>query len=302
MLSGKSAVEWSVCCRQNLRMSKRRILSISVVGNDRTGAVAATTKFLFEMGANIEALEEQVTRGHFSMAVQASWEEAEWALAPVREGLRRLADDLGMVIRVKPHLSGGMQRFAIFVSKEEHVLCGLLDATAKKQIKALPAVVVSNHGELYSLARQSQIPFRRIDWAKRREAEVKALQLLEDFEVDFVVLARFMKILSPQFVWHFKNKIINIHPSLLPSFPGPYAYRQAWEHGVKITGVSAHFVNMHLDEGPIIAQSSFSVKRGMTLQDIVRKGQELETKILIKAVKLYLSRRLDVHWGTVKEV
>lgn len=284
-------------------MSQCRILSISVVGEDRSGAVAATTKFLFEMGANIEALEEQVTRGHFSMTVQASWKEKDWALAPVREGLKRLAQKLQMDVRFKQHSSGKtMRRFAIFVSKEDHVLRGLLESVAKKQIQALPAIVISNHGQLRSIARQSRIPFRRIDWSKRQEAEEEALKLTEDFEVDFVVLARFMRILSPRFVWHFKNKILNIHPSLLPSFPGPQAYRQAWEHGVKITGVTAHFVNMHLDEGPIIAQSSFEVKRRMTLKDVVRKGRELETKTLVKAVKLHLSRRLDVHWGIVKEV
>jgi len=117
-----------------------------------------------------------------------------------------------------------------------------------------------------------------------------------------VVLARFMKILSPTFVWRYKNKIINIHPSLLPSFPGPSAYRQAYEHGVKIVGVTSHFVSMHLDEGPIISQSSFEVKSGMQLSEIVAAGQKLESKVLVKAIKLYLSKRLDVYWGTVKEV
>ena len=111
-----------------------------------------------------------------------------------------------------------------------------------------------------------------------------------------------MKILSPIFVWHFKNKIINIHPSLLPSFPGPNAYRQAYEHGVKIVGVTSHFVSMHLDEGPIIAQGSFELRAGMSLKEIVAAGQQLEAKVLVKAVQLYLTKRLDVYWGTVKEV
>jgi len=116
------------------------------------------------------------------------------------------------------------------------------------------------------------------------------------------VLARFMKILSPTFVWRYKNKIINIHPSLLPSFPGPSAYRQAYEHGVKIVGVTAHFVSMHLDEGPIIAQASFRLRSGMTLKEIVAAGQQLEAAVVVKAVKLYLTKRLDVYWGIVNEV
>lgn len=283
-------------------MSRRQLLSISVVGKDRTGVVAATTKFLFETGANIEALEEQVTRGQFSMAIQASWSGSDWEPGPVREGLKRLAKELNMDIRSRQHTEGTAQRFAIFVSKEDHALIGLLDAVAKGRIKAEPVLVLSNHESLRPIAKAAQLPFRRIDWTQRREAEGRALKLTEEFEVDFVVLARFMKILSPQFVWYFKNKIINIHPSLLPSFPGPQAYRQAYEHGVKIAGVTAHFVNMHLDEGPIIAQSSFEVKRGMTLKEIVQTGQGHETKTLVKAVKLYLSQRLDVHWGIVKEV
>src|SRR6185295_18538108 len=103
--------------------------------------------------------------------------------------------------------------------------------------------------------------------------------ILEKHEIDFVVLARFMKILSPTFVWRYKNKIINIHPSLLPSFPGPNAYRQAYEHGVKIVGVTSHFVSMHLDEGPIIAQGSFPIRSGMSLKDIIAGGQKIESQV-----------------------
>jgi formyltetrahydrofolate deformylase len=133
-------------------------------------------------------------------------------------------------------------------------------------------------------------------------AEDRALKVLDQYGVDFVVLARFMKILSPNFVWRYKNKIINIHPSLLPSFPGPQPYRQAYEHGVKIAGVTAHFVSMHLDEGPIIAQAAMSIPANATLKEIVLAGQKLEAKTLVKAVRLYLARRLDVYWGVVKQV
>ena len=146
------------------------------------------------------------------------------------------------------------------------------------------------------------MPFARLAWADRARAEMGALRLLENYEIDFVVLARFMKILSPNFVWRYKNKIINIHPSLLPSFPGPQAYRQAYEHGVKVVGVTAHFVSMALDEGPIIAQDSFAIRAGMGLKDIVAAGQRLEARVLVKAVRLYLTKRLDVYWGVVKEV
>ncbi len=116
----------------------------------------------------------------------------------------------------------------------------------------------------------------------KQRAEQQALRALDEHEIDFIVLARFMKILSPNFVWRFKNKIINIHPSLLPSFPGPQAYRQAYEQGVKIIGVSSHFVTMNLDEGPIIAQDCFTVRPHMTLKQIVAAGQKLEAATLLK--------------------
>ena len=134
-------------------------------------------------------------------------------------------------------------------------------------IKADPDLILSNRPDLAPLAKKFKLPFARIPWNDRAKAETSALRLLEEHEIDFVVLARFMKILSPNFVWRYKNKIINIHPSLLPSFPGPQAYRQAYEQGVKIAGVTAHFVSMRLDEGPIIAQGSFQIPPGATFKD-----------------------------------
>jgi formyltetrahydrofolate deformylase len=162
--------------------------------------------------------------------------------------------------------------------------------------------VLSNRRDLEPLAREAGLAFIQIPWEERLKAEQEALKILEQHEIDFVVLARFMKILSPNFVWRYKNKIINIHPSLLPSFPGPQAYRQAYEQGVKIIGVSAHFVTMNLDEGPIIAQDCFAVKPRMSLKEIIANGQKLEASTLLKAVNLYLNKRLDVYWGIVKEV
>ena len=188
------------------------------------------------------------------------------------------------------------------VTKEPHCFEALMAACRSGEFKAVPALVISNYSDLEPLARKHQLPFLKFFWQDRAKAENRALQILEKHEIDFVVLARFMKILSPNFVWRFKNKIINIHPSLLPSFPGPQAYRQAYESGVKIIGVTAHFVSMHLDEGPIIAQAGFATRPRMTLKDIVAAGQKLEAKVLVKAVKLYLTKRLAVYWGIVKEV
>ena len=281
----------------------KRLATITVIGRDKTGVIACVTNFLFEQKANIEALEEAVTRGQFSMVLQASWRENQFKPAELRKGLNALGRKLGMEVRMRLTEPGRKQRMAIMVTRETACSEALLAAFKKGQLKqAEPVVVIGNRPDLKRLAEKHKLPFVHIPWNDRKRAEKKALRILEKHEVDFVVLARFMKILSPDFVWRYKNKIINIHPSLLPSFPGPQAYRQAYEHGVKIMGVTAHFVSMHLDEGPVIAQESFNVNPGWTLKRIVAEGQKREAKILLKAVKIYLTKRLDVHWGVVKEV
>ncbi len=277
--------------------------TITVIGLDKTGVIARVTSFLFEQRANIEALEEQVTRGQFSMTIQASWKPKQFDEAALRLGLEKLAVALAMEIRLRFTDPNRPQRCAIFVTRETHCSDALMAAFQKHQLKnAEPVAVVSNRSDLEPLAKKFKLPFIYLPWEERNSAEAAALKILDEYEVDFIVLARFMKILSPNFVWRFKNKIINIHPSLLPSFPGPQAYRQAYEHGVKIIGVTAHFVSMHLDEGPIIAQDSVRLRSNSGLKEIVAAGQKLEGKTLVKGVQLYLSKKLDVFWGVVKEV
>jgi formyltetrahydrofolate deformylase len=275
---------------------------LTVIGRDKTGVIARITNFLFEQRANIEALEEQVTRGQFSMTLQASWTGGLSDKSGLTSQLGRLAADLGMEIKVRWTDPRRRQRMAVMVTGEPHCAQALLQAVRNERIKAEPALMLSNRRDLAPLARTFQIPFTFIPWNDRAAAEKRALRLLEESEVDFVVLARFMKILSPDFVWRYKNKIINIHPSLLPSFPGPQAYRQAYEYGVKFIGVTAHFVSMRLDEGPIIAQAGASIPANASLKQIVAAGQKLESAVLVKAVRLYLTKRLDVYWGVVKEV
>ena len=276
----------------------KQFATVTVIGRDKTGVIARVTNFLFEQHANIEALEEQVTRGQFSMTLQASWKSGELKPESLRAGLEKLARQLGMEIKARLTEPDRRQRFAILVTKETHCFEALLAA----KLQADAAFVIGNHAGFAPLAGKFKLPFAHVNWNDRARAEARALRLIEEHEIDFIVLARFMKILSPNFVWRYKNKIINIHPSLLPSFPGPQAYRQAYEQGVKIAGVTAHFVSMRLDEGPIIAQGSYLIRPGMTLKEIVAAGQKLEASVLVKAVKLYLGKRLDVYWGVVKEV
>jgi formyltetrahydrofolate deformylase len=276
----------------------KQFATVTVIGRDKTGVIARVTNFLFEQHANIEALEEQVTRGQFSMTLQASWKRGILNVDQLRAGLDQLARALGMEIKLRLTDPRSRQRFAVMVTKETHCFHALMAA----KLPADAALVIGNYAEFAPLAQKHKLPYAHLDWRDRAKSEARALALLDEHGIDFIVLARFMKILSPNFVWRYKNKIINIHPSLLPSFPGPQAYRQAYEQGVKIAGVTAHFVSMRLDEGPIIAQGSFAIDHGMTLKDIVARGQKVEAATLVKAVKLYLGKRLDVFWGVVKEV
>jgi len=273
------------------------LATITLIGHDKAGVIARITQLLFQLGANIEAMEEAVTRGQFSMTLQASWTKGKFHPDSIKQRLRDVAGELKMEVKV--HFAPtGPQRLGILVTREPHVLEGLL-ARASGKFGAKPVVIIGNRPDLAPIAKKHKLPFHLVPWNNRAPAEEEVLKLAEKYEVDFFVLARFMKILSPNFVWRWKNKIINIHPSLLPAFPGANAYRQAYEKGVKIVGVTCHFVTPNLDEGPIIAQEALSVRSDESLASIVKRGQALETKCVLRAVNAYLTKRLDVHWGRV---
>ena len=275
----------------------KHVATITVIGDDKVGVIARFTQLLFQLGANIEALEEQVTRGQFSMTLQASWTPAKFDPGAIQIRVRDTAREVKMDAKV--HFAPlGPQRLAILVTKEPHVIEGLL-AKSPAKLGAKPVVVIGNRPDLESIARKAKLPFYHVPFLNRAKAEEEVLKLLEKHQVDFVVLARFMKILSPNFVWRWKNKIINIHPSLLPAFPGANAYRQAYERGVKIVGVTSHFVTPNLDEGPIIAQEVLKLRGDESLASIVKRGQQLETKCILSAVRTFVTKRLDVHWGRV---
>jgi formyltetrahydrofolate deformylase len=193
----------------------------------------------------------------------------------------------------------GLPRMALLVTREPHVAEALLEETKKKRVKAEIALMIGNRDDLEPVARRAGVPFHLISYQDRGAAEKKVLRLLDEADIDFLVLARFMRILSPDFAWRWKNKILNIHPSLLPSFPGASPYRQAYEKGVKIAGVTAHFVTADLDQGPIVCQEMFRIRPQDAVADIVRRGQSLESKCMVRAVNLFLKKRLDVHWGRV---
>jgi formyltetrahydrofolate deformylase len=161
------------------------------------------------------------------------------------------------------------------------------------------SIIIGSDVKLKHIADSYSIPFSYVEHIDQNKAEVKILQLLEQFDIDLIVLARYMRILTPNFVWRYPNRIINIHPSLLPAFPGALAYVQAYERGAKIIGCTAHFVTEDLDQGPIIIQEAFKVLPDDTLETIKEKGKAIESKTLTEAVELFLNDKLEVYWGKV---
>ena len=149
------------------------------------------------------------------------------------------------------------------------------------------------------MAKKVKIPFVAVEEKTQAKAEEKLISICKKYNVDLIVLARYMRILNPNFVWRYPNRIINIHPSLLPAFPGALAYAQAFERGTKIVGVTSHYVTENLDQGPIIFQDSFEVDPDDTLEKIKEKGQRLEATTLLKAMKLHLENKLEVRWRKV---
>ena len=275
----------------------KTIIEVTVVGPDRKGVVADITNFIFKNGGNIEKVNQNVVRGLFGMQLEASFAEIE--RNQLDDGLKQLSKKLSMEIKVHYQEPNRLQNVAIFVSKEPHCIAKILDAKNKGEIKANIPVVIGSDTTLKPMADAAGIPFHAVAHAGQAEAENKILQLIDQYNVDLIVLARYMRILTPNFVWRYPNRIINIHPSLLPAFPGAYAYVQAYERGAKIVGCTAHFVTEDLDQGPIISQESFKVSKSDTLDTIKKRGQEMEAATLLEAVRLCLENKLEVYWGKV---
>ncbi len=274
------------------------VANLTVVGRDRTGVVARFTNLLFEANANIEAIEERVRRGQFHMLLQASFPDGFDEKA-TRSALTKLGKEMGMETRLRVHHPTALRRTALLVTKETHCFDAVLDAIAKGELAINPLMVISNRKDLAARAEAAGLPFHYIPWTTPARAEARVLKLLDKADIDLIILARFMRILSPEFVWRYPNRIVNVHPSLLPSFPGASAYRQAWEGGVRVAGATAHFVTPDLDQGPILAQRAFQLRREESLASLKTRGQKAESEVLVEALQLCLQEDLDVHWGRV---
>ena len=275
----------------------KTLIEITVIGKDRKGVVAEITNFIFKNEGNIEKINQNVVRGLFGMQLEASFNKV--IQDQLNSGLKILAKNLKMEIKVHYQEPNRLPNIAVLVSNEEHCLLQILESYDKNELKANIPIIIASSENLKAIAKKYGITFVVVDHKDQFQAEKEILELFEDFNIDLVVLARYMRILTPNFVWRYPNKIINIHPSLLPAFPGAFAYVQAYERGAKIVGCTAHFVTEDLDQGPIICQNSFKVSDHDDVESIKRKGRKLESSTLLQALKLYLDGKLEVYWGKV---
>jgi formyltetrahydrofolate deformylase len=273
---------------------------VSVLGKDQKGVVARFATYVAERGINIEDIEQRVVRGFFLMDMLVDLKDLSTDLSELITGLLDLGRQLDMEVRVHLHSERRTKKVAILVSKEPHCLKRLFDDFSSKKLSGTISGVLANHPDLEKTATEagcsfafhpSDEPERHFDWL------LKNLQLLNP---DLIVLARYMRILPQRIVAAFQHKIINIHPSLLPYFPGAAPYKQAYESGVRVHGCTAHFVTEQLDEGPVILQDVFHINVGAdSLEDVKENGLTLEADVLSRAVKLFLDEELVVVDGKV---
>lgn len=264
---------------------------------DKAGIVAALSTFLYENQGNIVDIDQHVDleEGVFFMRVE--WELEGFAIA--RDGIAAALAPLvdRFVMRWELHFSDIVPRVALFVTKDNHCFYDLLSRHESGELRMDIPLIVSNREDLKPVAERFGIPFRHFPiTAATKEAQERAeIAMLREEKVDLVILARYMQILSPLMTEAFPNRIINIHHSFLPAFPGARPYHSAHKRGVKLVGATSHYVTEDLDEGPIIAQGVTPVSHSDSVQDFIRKGRALEQTVLSRAVWLHLNRRTLVH-------
>ena len=264
-------------------------------GTDQPGLVARVAGWIFENGGNILHADQ-----HRDMEAGVFFQRVEWVpantapgpLARAAEEFERFAISLRMQSRVLS--SAQRKRIALFVSKADHCFHDLVLRWKAGDLAADIVAVVSNHPDLAKAAEGYGIPFHwvKITAATKAEAEMRQLEILRTHGVELVVLARYMQVLSPEFLDHFGNPVINIHHSFLPAFAGGRPYHQAHLRGVKLIGATAHYATRDLDEGPIIHQDVVRVTHRHDVDDLVRLGRDLERLVLAQAVRWHLAGRV----------
>ncbi|MGB8265760.1 MAG: formyltetrahydrofolate deformylase [Candidatus Velthaea sp.] len=265
--------------------------------SDRPGIVAEITRFLFDFGANIVNLDQHTLDpfgGEFFMRVEFLVPQLEAREAELRSAFSLVAESFDA--RWRFAVANRKKKLVLYVSRSDHTLVELLYHVRNGDLYGEVKMVISNHADLEPVVRALDIPFHHVPKtaALRDEAERREWELIGG-DVDLIVLARYMQILSPQFLARFPNRIINIHHSFLPAFAGADPYSAASERGVKLIGATAHYVTEELDAGPIIEQDVMRVDHGHTVEDMRRIGRSVERAVLTRAVDWHLHDRIIVY-------
>lgn len=272
-------------------------ITILIHCKDTSGIIASVTSFIHQNQGNIVYIDQHVDRqnGIFFMRCESEFIPDTFDLTLFRsEFKKRIAQVYQMEWQL--HSDEYRPKMAIFVSKYDHCLYDLLGRYNSGELKVDIPFIISNHPDLKPIAEAFKIPFYHIPCTKDTlaDAEVKQLKLLEEHKVDFIVLARYMQIISTSLIQRYLNKIINIHHSFLPAFVGAKPYHSAYKRGVKIIGATSHYVTEELDAGPIIEQDVTRVTHAHGIDDMVMKGRDLEKIVLARGIKLHVDRKTMV--------
>ncbi len=264
---------------------------------DRKGILAKVTGFIAENGGNILHADQHIDFQREIFFMRIEWELAGFKIPAeeISKAFKPIAREFGMDYEV--HLSSHVPKVAIFVSRYDHCLYELLYRFKAGELKGDLRFVISNHLDLKPVVEMFGVPFYHFPKTKESKLKVeeKELELLKSEGIELIVLARYMQILSDRFVSEFRNRIINIHHSFLPAFVGAKPYHRAYERGVKIIGATSHYVTEELDQGPIIEQDVVRVTHRDSVEDMIRKGRDLEKLVLARAVKWHLENKILVY-------
>ena len=273
---------------------------ISILGRDQKGVVARICTYLAQHNVNIEKIDQNVMEGLFIMTMLVDLRDLDINLDKLILDLKATGAEMQMDVTIRLHGERSRKRVALLVSKEPHCLEALIEAHRMGELDAELSVVLSNHPDLEGIATEYGLPFRWLPSTDKPAHMQFVLDQLGDLRPDLVVLARYMQILSPEVVRAYSHRILNIHPSLLPYYPGANAYKQAYDAGIRVCGCTAHIVTEALDQGPIVLQDVFHIEVGEdSLETIKANGRELEARVLTKAVQLFVRDELVVAEGKV---
>ncbi|WP_111706713.1 formyltetrahydrofolate deformylase [Lutibacter citreus] len=273
-------------------------ITILINCNDRKGIIGSVTNFIHQQNGNIVYIDQYVAREEnmFFMRLECEFSKEVFSLKVFKN---IFAEVIGKKFEMnwQLHDSDLKPKMAIFVSKYEHCLYDILSRYNSNELDVEIPLIISNHPDLEYIAKSFDIPFHCIKVTKdtKQEAEAAQLKLLKENNINFIVLARYMQIISANLIAEYPDQIINIHHSFLPAFPGAKPYHSAYKRGVKIIGATSHYVTEDLDEGPIIEQDITRVSHSNTINDFILKGRDLEKIVLSRALKLHTKRKVMVY-------